>query len=197
MPLPPAAVRCLVPALVVLLASAPAGAGDLSLSANAFGSGYTLPLGNLAALLAFIGIGLWSGALGGGAVWQLPIIALAGALGGSLIAEGGIALPYADKALLLVPAVIGGMVALGVSLPLLSPSVIAAVAGAVEGWPLASAIHGPHVLPWTGFAAGALVAIAAGIGMVSMVVRWPIGLGVRALGTAISATAILLLLERL
>ena len=181
----------------VLLAAAPVLAGDIGLTSGAFGSGYALPLGGLAALLGFAAIGLWSGALGGGAVWQLPAIALASALIASLIAETGVTLPYAEHGLMVAVVAIGAMVALGLSLPLLTPPVVVALAAAFEGWPLAAAVRGPHLWPWAGFGVAALLAMAGGLGLAVLVSRGPGGLGVRALGVAAAATGVLMLLDRL
>lgn len=178
------------------LAAGPARAGDIGLASGAFGAGYALPLSGLAALLGFVAIGLWSGALGGGAVWQLPAIALAAGLVGGLIAESGVTLPFGTQGLMVALIAIGAMIALGLRLPVLTPPVVVAVAAALEGWPLAAAVRGPHLWPWAGYGAAASLAMTSGLGLAVMVSRGPSGLGPRALGVGLGVIGALMLLDK-
>ena len=148
-------------------------------------------------MLGFLGIGLWSCRLGGGTVWQFPAIAIAMALGGSFAFENGVTLPYAQQGLMVVPIVVGVMIVLGLRLPLLSPPVLVAVAGVFLGHPLAHAVSGPHLWPWLGFGAAALLAMAAGLGLGLLVSHSPAGLGARTLGAGVAAMGALMLLDKL
>ena len=175
----------------------PALAGDIALDGGAFGVGFSLPLLHLAWLLGFAGIGLWSGLLGGETVWQFPAIALFGALGGSLLGEAGITLPYGDLAPLVGLVVIGVSIVLGLQLPVLSPGVLALILALYLGLPLAHAVRGAHLWYWLGFASAALLAVSGGLGLAVMVGRAPLALGVRTLGAGLAATGLLMFLDRL
>jgi len=184
-------------ALLAMLAAIPATAADVVLTGGAFGAGYGPPLHSLAALLGFVAIGLWSGLLGGGTVWQFPALAIAAALGASYAFESGFALPYAQQGLMAVPVVIGVMIVLGLRLPLLSPPVVVVLAGVFEGHALVAVAGSPHLVPWAGFGAAALLATAGGLGLAVIVSSAPLALGVRALGAGAVAAGVLMLLDKL
>ena len=172
-------------------------AGDVELDIGAFGAGFTLPLLHLACLLGFVGIGLWSGLLGGETVWQFPGIALLGALGGCLLAEAGVFLPYAELVPVIGLVVVGVSIALGLQFPILSPAVLALFLALYLGAPLAHAIRGAHLWYWLGFGSAALLAVSAGLGFAVVVGRAPLALGVRTLGAGLAATGVLMFLDRI
>ena len=172
-------------------------ASDISLTAGAFGSGYTLPLNSLGGLLGWVAIGLWSGRLGGLAVWFLPLLALGAAFAGALAAGAGFALPYSHHGLLAAVAVLGGLRALGVQLRPLPPAFVVGATALFVGQPLALAAHGPQLWPWLGFAVSAGLAMLGGLGLATLFGGGALALGVRGLGAAIAGTGVLLLLDRL
>jgi hydrogenase/urease accessory protein HupE len=174
----------------------PAAASDIALNQGAFGTGYNLAIHDLAALLAFIAIGVWSAMLGGSLVWQLPVIALGGVALASLVAEAGVVLPYAQQGLLAAPLLIGILVMIGVRIPLLTPPLIVALVAVFEGFPVGAITRGSHVWPWLGYDTAALLAMAGGLGLAGLVAVLPARLGLRALGAAIALASALMLLDK-
>ncbi len=181
--------------LAPMAASGTARAHDLILTGGDFGTGYTLPLSSLTGLLGFLAIGLWSAQLGGAAVWQLPVIALGSAVFGELIGEVGVIVPHTEQALMAALVVIGALMVLGLRLPLVNPWGVVALIALFEGYPLAEAMHhGSQMGCWVGYGAGALLAMAGGLGFVVMVAN-PIG--VRIFGVAIAMGGVAMLLDKI
>lgn len=106
-------------ALAALVTLLPAGAMAHTGQDHAFGivHGFLHPLGGLDHLLAMLAVGLLAWHLGARARWLVPAAFLvAMALGGAL-GMGGLALPFVEVGIALSVIVVGGLVALGRSLP--------------------------------------------------------------------------------
>ncbi len=172
-----------------------ASAHDLALTGGEFATGYTLPLSSLAALLGFVGIGLWSGQLGGNAVWQLPAVALAVSVPASLIGEAGVIVPHTGEGLMVALVAIGVLMVLAVRLPLLSPWGVVALVAVFEGYPLAGALpHGSPLPAWVGYGAAALLAMAGGLGLAVMM---PALIRFRVFGIGLAAAGVAMLLDKI
>ena len=151
-------------------------------------SGLLHPITGLDHVVAMVAVGLWGGILGGGAIWQLPVIfplvmALAGALGAL-----GVPLPGIETGIAVSGIVLGLMVLLMVRPPI---AVAAAIVGAF------AIFHGhahgtelPQAANPLTYALGFVVATGTlhlcGIGL-GQLMRWPAGkLAVRAMGGVIA-----------
>ncbi len=192
-----AALRGFVAALALVGWTLPALARDIALDSGAFGLGFGLPLFHLTGLLAFIAIGLWSGLLGGGTVWQFPALTLLGALAGCLIGGAGVALPFSDLGPVAGLVVVGVSIALGLQFPIISPGVVVMVLALYLGFPLAQMVRGAHLWYWLGFGSAALLGISGGLGLAVMLGRMPMALGVRTVGAALAATGVFVWLDRI
>jgi urease accessory protein len=190
----PAALAVIVVLAVVAGAGAVA-AHDLILTGGDFGNGYTVPLSSLAKLLGFVAIGLWSGQLGGRAVWQLPAVALASAAFAGVISEAGVVVPHTDQVLMAALVVVGILMVLATRLPLFSPWAVVAVVALFEGYPLAETMyHGPNLGSWAGYGTAALLAMAGGLGLGMMM---PAPIAFRVFGIGIAAAGIAMLLDKI
>lgn len=95
--------------------------------------GFLHPLGGLDHLLAMVGVGLFASFLGGRALWLVPasfvvMMAVGGALG-----FAGIGLPFVELGIALSVVVIGGALALGLSLPLVAAMALAGLFAVFHG----------------------------------------------------------------
>lgn len=152
------AIRSVLPALLALgLAAAPAAAAVTV--TGPFGTGLIEPVWVLHHLLGFLAIGAWAGQNGGPAVWQVPVAALAAALGAGLAAQLGLRLPYAGEGLAGSLVLAGALVASGLRAPLVLAVPVAAVAALAHGY-----VQKGGLLFWAGYAAGALLVACAGLG---------------------------------
>lgn len=82
--------------LVLATLSAPALAHTGAGAVHGFAAGFVHPLEGADHLLAMVAVGLWASALGGRALWLLPL-SFIGMMGlGAALAFAGFALPYAE-----------------------------------------------------------------------------------------------------
>ena len=169
-----ASARVMVPAILALtLTGMSSPALARMVVTGPFGTGLTEPVWVLQHLLGFLAIGLWAGRGGGAAVWQVPASALTAVLAAGLAAHLGVRLPYAGQGLAASLIVIGALVAIDLSMPLVVAVLVAAVAALFHGY-----VHMGGPFFWGGFAAGTLLILAAGVGLAAI------------LGTASSVRAI-------
>lgn len=180
--------------LVTLFACAGEAAARGPFAAGAMASGYTVPLGSLEPLLAFLAVGLWAARWGGAALWQIPIAAVAGAACGGLLASSGLHVPYAEQAPALSLIVLGGVVLIPVRVPY--PLAITAILGALNGL-VAGGDRGDPLGFWAGYGIGVLIAAAAGIGATGIVSQILGSFAVRLAGAAVAAVGVLVLLGHL
>lgn len=80
-------------------------------------AGFTHPLLGLDHLLAMIAVGLFAAARGGKALWLVPLAFVAMMAGGGALAMAGIQVPMVELGIALSVVVLGGAVALRLSLP--------------------------------------------------------------------------------
>jgi urease accessory protein len=82
--------------LILAVLSAPVFAHTGASAAHGFAAGFVHPLEGADHLLAMVAVGLWASALGGRALWLLPV-SFVGVMGlGALLAFAGVALPHAE-----------------------------------------------------------------------------------------------------
>ena len=148
-------------------------------TSSGFAAGFTHPLLGLDHLIAMIAVGLFAAARGGKALWLVPLAFVAMMIGGGALAMAGVQLPMVELGIALSVVVLGGAVALRLSLPL---------AGAMALVGLFAVFHGhahgaemPLGTSATGYVAGFVLAtsllhaLGVGIGVVA-------GIGSRRVG---------------
>ncbi len=99
-------------ALVPTMASAHPGHDGGSLA-----QGFLHPLGGLDHILAMVAVGLLAARIGGRALWLVPASFVAAMAAGGLIGMAGIALPFGEIGIALSVIVLGGVVALRLTMP--------------------------------------------------------------------------------
>lgn len=135
-----------------------------------FGAHLLVPFTATTMLLTLLGAGMWADRLGGREVWRVPVAALLGLAVGVVLAAFRIDLPQLHWGMAIAVIAIGMLVALQAGLP-------SAVALAIVA--LAAVYHGQGVLfrsprpplGWAGVATGAVLVLAAGIGLASIIGR--------------------------
>lgn len=191
--LPP--LRALLLTLPLCLSADPALAAA-SLSGTAFGGGYAVPLFLLVHVLGLIALGLWAAEQGGAEAGRIPLAALAAAAIFALLYQVGVRIPYTLLVLEGSLVVLGGLVLVGTSLPQVVGIVVAVIVGAAEGIHLGAAGGpGSSVLFWIGMAAGAMLALAAGIGLSAMLREAGSRMVARAFGGVLALVGVLMLLN--
>jgi urease accessory protein len=135
---------------------------------DAFGSGFAMPFSAISLLLVLLAAGLWADQLAGREVWRVPAAALAGLAAGVVLAWLDLALPYRQWVLPGAIILLGALVAFEVTLPSVLPTVVAGLAAVYHGY-VTAALLGQAALVWLGFAAGATLALAGGIGLAAMI----------------------------
>ncbi|HVT26395.1 MAG TPA: HupE/UreJ family protein [Lacipirellulaceae bacterium] len=140
-------------------------------SAQGFIAGLAHPVSGLDHLCAMMGVGIWAAQRGGKAIWLLPVAFLAVMALGGLLGAAAIALPFADRGVVLSVLILGILIAAAVRMPLvLSTLVVGAFAlfhGHVHGaeMPLTASglTYGVGFMATTAFLlfAGAVFGVAA------------------------------------
>ncbi len=167
------------------------------LSQGAFGAGYATIPTTAVHVVAFLAVGLWAGLHSGAAVWELPLLAAVGVVAAGIIADAGVALPYANEGLYASLFVLGLFVALPFGrLPLILAAMTVAVAMVFHGYPHARPIgDGDGVWYWLGMVAGGLLVSLAGVGLAGFATYLFTVRAVHGLGVAIMALGAFYLLE--
>jgi urease accessory protein len=176
--------RILIAALILMPLPALAHTGH---EAGGFMSGVLHPLTGSDHLMAMVAVGLWAAAIGGRAVWALPLAFVLALAGGAVAAVMGVQMPLVE------PAILASLVVFGVaSAILLQVPVIAAVAGTAAFGLAHGLAHGAEASgdfgPFAGgFVLTSLVLHLAGllIGRVPVVPR-AMGAGVAMAGVALA-----------
>lgn len=95
--------------------------------------GFLHPLGGLDHLLAMVGVGLFASFLGGRALWLVPASFVAMMAVGGLLGFAGVGLAGVELGIALSVVVIGGALALGLSLPLVAAMALAGLFAVFHG----------------------------------------------------------------
>jgi len=173
----------------LLLACRPAVAHIVDGSATGgFVGGFAHPLFGLDHVVAMVAVGLWGAFLGPPAIWLLPItFPMVMAIGGA-IAILGVPVPGVEIGIALSAIVLGGMIALAASPPLVIAALIVGAFAIFHGH-----AHGAELPPGTdavAFSVGFVLATGllhlAGVAL-GLLTRWPAGrTGVRVAGIGIA-----------
>jgi len=107
--------------LFATAAQAHTGVGD----ASGLAYGFLHPLGGLDHILAMVGVGAFAFFLGGRALWLVPASFLGMMAVGGALGFAGIGLPFVEAGIALSVVVIGGALALGLSMPLAAAMALA------------------------------------------------------------------------
>lgn len=185
--------RSLILALPACLAAEPALAAGFS--GTAFGGGFAVPLFVLLHLLGLVALGLWAAEQGGTEAGRIPVAGLAAAAIFALLYQVGVRIPYTMLVLEGSLLVLGGLVLVGTALPLVIGIVVAVIVGAAQGIHLGATGTNASALFWLGLAAGALLALAAGVGLSAMLRELGSRMAARATGGTLALVGALMLLN--
>lgn len=109
--------RLTTAAFIILALSAPAFAHLDPAEHGSLAAGMSHPLFGADHLLAMVAVGLFGAALGGRALWALPVGFIAAMLAGFGLSVAGIALPLVEPVILASVVALGLMVALAAPVP--------------------------------------------------------------------------------
>lgn len=110
-------IRGAAAAVLVALSAAPAFAHTGLGHAAGLMHGLTHPVSGIDHILAMVAVGLLAARLGGKALWLVPLSFMTMMAVGGLAGFSGIGLPYAELGIAASVLVLGGLIALQVSLP--------------------------------------------------------------------------------
>jgi len=158
---------------IVLIAAAlvatamPAFAHTGAGTAHGFAAGFVHPLLGLDHLLAMIAVGLFAASRRGKALWLVPLAFVAMMIGGGALAMAGVQLPMVELGIALSVVVLGGAVALRLSLPLAGAMALVGAFALFHGHAHVAGM--PAGASLTDYAAGFVLATgllhAAGLGL--------------------------------
>jgi urease accessory protein len=112
-----AAALVLVPSLALAHPGLPGHAHDLA-------TGFVHPLGGIDHVLAMVAVGLLAAQLGGRALWAVPASFVAAMAAAGLAGMNGVALPMTEVGIAASIVVLGGAVALRLSMPVAAAMVL-------------------------------------------------------------------------
>ncbi len=177
--------------LIPRLALAHTGVGP----ANGLASGFFHPLGGLDHVCAMISVGLWaSQQKDRRAVWAVPLAFVSVMTAGAALGAAGVALPFAERGIVLSVLLLGVLVAAAARLPLAASVFVVALFAVCHGH-----VHGsemPATVSGVGYGAGFVLATAllhaagVGVGVATQKLSRPVV--VRAAGAAVAACGVLL-----
>lgn len=162
-----------------------------------FGEGYNRALHVVVHLLGFLVIGLWAQLHESRGIWELPLVALLGAVIAGVVASANVDLPYAEEGLPASLILVGLLVAIRARGPMVGAIVVVAVAAVFHGYP--NGVGGTTDLDaavfWGGYALGALLVLAAGIGLARIATELVGRALVQVLGALVAAAGVVFLLD--
>ncbi len=157
--------RLLIAAASLMAATAPAFAHLAPEAHGSFLAGVSHPLFGADHILAMVAVGLWAGALGGGALLAVPAAFVATMLAGFALAVAGVPLPFVEPAILASVVVLGLLVALAVRLPLVVSAGLVAAFALFHGHAHGGELGGAGALNFAlGFALSTALLHAVGLG---------------------------------
>ncbi|QUS35668.1 HupE/UreJ family protein [Falsirhodobacter algicola] len=143
--------------LLLILAPSLAAAHPGHDAGSPFMAGLGHPLGGADHVLAMVAVGLWAAALGGRALWAMPLAFVGAMVAGGLLGMAGIASAGTEPMILASVILLGAAAALALRLPLALSVGMIALFGAAHG--LAHGAEGPQ--GHAAFAAGFVLATGA------------------------------------
>ncbi len=176
-------------ALAATPAAAHVGVGPVS----GFAAGFTHPMFGADHFLAMIAVGLWSGLIGGRALWAWPLAFVAVMALGGVLGMAGVGLPFVEPAILASVIVLGVVVAFAVKAPVsagaIMVSVFALFHGHAHGTEVPVSAGGLDYL--AGFAIATAILHGAGIALALGVTRFGLSTNVvRLLGAGIAVAGV-------
>ena len=153
-------------ALAVTTMSTAAFAHPGHTEASGLAAGFAHPLGGLDHILAMVGVGLFAWMLKGRALWLVPAVFVAMMAVGGVLGVFQVPVPMVELGIALSIVVIGGLVALGKSIPVAAAMAIVGVFAIFHGH--AHGAEMPETMSGLSYGIGFMVATAllhaAGIG---------------------------------
>jgi urease accessory protein len=155
-----AAVLVLVPSLALAHPGLPGHAHDMA-------SGFAHPLGGIDHVLAMVAVGLFAAQLGGRALWLVPASFVAMMAAAGLAGMSGIALPMTEVGIAASIIVLGGAIALRLSMPVAAAMALVGFFAMFHGY--AHGLEAPEtasgLMYGLGFVAATALLHAVGIGI--------------------------------
>lgn len=163
---------------------------------HSFTEGAIHPLVGLDHLLAMVAVGLLAVRLGGKAIWMLPLAFMGAMLLGGLLATAGVPLPAVETGIVASVLVLGAVVALVRTMPLVAGMCLVALFAMFHGHAHAEemAAEGTFGMYALGFLASTALLHAGGVAGATILSKGWTPLAVRACGAAISAAGVYILL---
>lgn len=162
---------------------------------SGFAAGFTHPLFGLDHLIAMIAVGLFAAVRGGKALWLVPLAFVAMMVGGGALAMSGIQIPLVELGIALSVVVLGGAVALRLSLPLAGAMALVGIFAVFHGhahgaeMPLGASALG-YVAGFV-LATGLLHALGVGIGVAAGIASQRVGqVAMRMTGSVVAVTGV-------
>jgi len=169
------------------------------LNEGVFGDGYNRVLHVVVHLLGFLVIGMLAQVQETRGTWELPVVAVLGAVVAGVVASANVELPYAKEGLPGSLILIGLLVTIRARGPMVGAIVVVAVAAVFHGYPngveLGTDLSAATF--WGGYALSALLVAAAGIGLAHMATALVGRALVQVFGAVIAAAGVVFLLDEL
>jgi len=155
-----AAALVLVPSLALAHPGLPGHTHDLA-------TGFVHPLGGIDHVLAMVAVGLFAAQLGGRALWLVPASFVAAMAAAGLAGMSGVAMPMVETGIAASIIVLGGAIALRISMPLAAAPALVGFFAIFHGY--AHGLETPDtasgLLYGLGFVAATALLHAVGIGV--------------------------------
>lgn len=151
-------------ALAIVSASAPAHAHLVPTPHGSFTAGAIHPMLGLDHVLAMTAVGVWAALIGGRIAWLMPASFVAAMLAGFGAALAGLGLPHVEATVLASVIILGLLLALTTSVPVLFAVAAVAFFAAFHGYAHGVELGAAAALPFaTGFALATTLLHGAGI----------------------------------
>lgn len=133
---------------------------------GSFAAGLSHPVFGLDHILAMVAVGLWAAALGGRAIWALPVSFVGAMMVGFAAALAGMGLPFVEPMILVSVLALGLAVALSLRLPVAAAAGIVGIFALFHGHAHGGELGAAGALAFgAGFAISTALLHAAGIAL--------------------------------
>jgi urease accessory protein len=177
------AIRVILLSLLMVLSASPAAAHVGAGETAGFMYGLMHPIGGLDHVLAMVAVGLLAYLLGGAALWALPVAFVVAMAAGGAAALAGITVPFVELGIGLSIVVIGAMVALGKTTPVVIAGILTAAFAIFHGH--AHGAEMPATASGIEYGLGFMLA-TAGLHIAGILAGFALGIAGRELGAGVT-----------
>jgi urease accessory protein len=103
-------------------------------SVSGLGAGFAHPIGGADHILAMVAVGLWATQIGGRALWAVPLSFVGMMIIGAFVGLQGVALPFIEEGILVSVVVLGALIGMRVTLPVVASSFIVGLFAIFHGY---------------------------------------------------------------